>query len=555
MQRVPIKPLTLIFGPNASGKSSIIQTLLLARHGMYADEKESSLGPGLDGGVHLGGFPNFVHKQDRSRNVVVRLETAKKEGAYLDLDGDSRESNPLQQCSRFAIELQFGLPEEGKVPKAMAALPHVRLLDIFMDGRRAVSLHGCYGSCNCRMVDSDHPLLEASLATILKWSLSSSKEPLEQQLRELARRRLAARLSEANFRAEILGEGASVSAADLLKDEPSLGEVSIESELAVLKQVFSKAMVGRLFLLLATRLQDLGPYNGHNRQIWDEWLNRGDGTEGFDDRPDGSLTTFFKYHREEEEDAENWWPEAQAICHNLGRLIEEFTDQITRSLSSVHHLGPVRRVPGRHDWRIGAYEPREDEKVNEWLGKLGTCYLRKTRRWIAEQDPAVDQAVNPPPTLFEPLLHDTGTNTVLSVHDVGFGIGQVLPILESAAALRERLIAIEQPEAQLHPAQQAELGDIFIESALGERKNTFILETHSEHLILRIMRRIRDTTKGGDALPKGLPSVRPRDVAVLYVERQGDHSIVREMPLNESGELVKAWPGGFFEESFNEMFA
>jgi predicted ATPase len=124
--------------------------------------------------------------------------------------------------------------------------------------------------------------------------------------------------------------------------------------------------------------------------------------------------------------------------------------------------------------------------------------------------------------------------------------------LVNAAAMRERLIAIEQPELHLHPAQQAELGDVFIESALGERKNTFLLETHSEHLILRVMRRIRETTQR--RLPPGAPSVRPSDVAVLYVERDGDHSIVREMPLNERGELVKAWPKGFFEEAFNEMF-
>ncbi len=31
-------------------------------------------------------------------------------------------------------------------------------------------------------------------------------------------------------------------------------------------------------------------------------------------------------------------------------------------------------------------------------------------------------------------------------------------------------------------------------------------------------------------------------------------SIVREMPLNELGELVKSWPGGFFEEGLREQF-
>jgi predicted ATPase len=105
----------------------------------------------------------------------------------------------------------------------------------------------------------------------------------------------------------------------------------------------------------------------------------------------------------------------------------------------------------------------------------------------------------------------------------------------------------------LHPAHQAELGDVFIESALGERKNTFLLETHSEHLILRIMRRIRETTRG--TLPKNLPPIHSSDVSVLYVEAKDSGSVVREMELNARGEFVKAWPGGFFEEGLREVLA
>jgi AAA15 family ATPase/GTPase len=37
-QRLPIRPLTLIFGANSSGKSSLIHGLLLARHAMETGE-------------------------------------------------------------------------------------------------------------------------------------------------------------------------------------------------------------------------------------------------------------------------------------------------------------------------------------------------------------------------------------------------------------------------------------------------------------------------------------------------------------------------------------
>ena len=147
---------------------------------------------------------------------------------------------------------------------------------------------------------------------------------------------------------------------------------------------------------------------------------------------------------------------------------------------------------------------------------------------------------------------DTRSNTVVSHRDVGIGISQVLPVLVGAYANEGQLIAIEQPEIHLHPALQADLADVFVQSALGERQNRFLIETHSEHLLLRIMRRMRETMT--DKLPEDAPAVLPRDVMVLFVEPDGPRSIVREMPLNGRGELVKAWPGGFFEEGLREVF-
>jgi len=96
------------------------------------------------------------------------------------------------------------------------------------------------------------------------------------------------------------------------------------------------------------------------------------------------------------------------------------------------------------------------------------------------------------------------------------------------------------------------LADVFLREILeeGKRPRIFLLETHSEHLVLRVMRRMRETCE--DKLPAGFPRVTPEDVAVLYVEVVDGRTCVREMPLNERGELVKAWPGGFFEEGLRE---
>ena len=140
---------------------------------------------------------------------------------------------------------------------------------------------------------------------------------------------------------------------------------------------------------------------------------------------------------------------------------------------------------------------------------------------------------------------------VLRPADVGVGISQIVPVLVAALDPdRPGITAIEQPELHVHPKMQVELGDLFAQG-VGQG-GIFLIETHSEHLLLRIMRRIRQTTD--DTLPDGAPRLRPEDVSVLLVEPDGAETLVREMPLNERGELVEAWPGGFFEEDLREIF-
>ena len=142
--------------------------------------------------------------------------------------------------------------------------------------------------------------------------------------------------------------------------------------------------------------------------------------------------------------------------------------------------------------------------------RAGGVYRCSRREFAGSASARV--AEDPPPTATQRARSADETITTLSIveadtgltvshRDVGTGISQLLPVLVNAAGAKERLIAIEQPELHLHPALQAELGDVFIESALGENKNVFLIETHSEHLLLRIMRRMRNTAEG--TLPEG----------------------------------------------------
>ena len=78
-------------------------------------------------------------------------------------------------------------------------------------------------------------------------------------------------------------------------------------------------------------------------------------------------------------------------------------------------------------------------------------------------------------------------------------------------------MAIEQPEIHLHPRLQAEIADVFLDGALGPRKNTFLLETHSEHLLLRIGRGGSGETNERAACPRTYRRCAPRTSPCSYI--------------------------------------
>ena len=148
-------------------------------------------------------------------------------------------------------------------------------------------------------------------------------------------------------------------------------------------------------------------------------------------------------------------------------------------------------------------------------------------------------------------FQDVATKTKIPPSNLGVGFSQMVPFVSSALSSENRLIVIEQPELHVHPALQTELADLFIQSA-KEHGNRFLIETHSEHLILRVLRRIRESSD--PKYPSDKQPLRPEDVAVLYVQHGGNGSEVIELPVTEDGDFAVPWPGGFFAERASELF-
>ena len=76
-QRIPIRPVTLIYGANSSGKSSVLHSLILARHAQETGDLDVYLSNVGGEAVDLGGFRQYVHRREANRRVewVMDLNT------------------------------------------------------------------------------------------------------------------------------------------------------------------------------------------------------------------------------------------------------------------------------------------------------------------------------------------------------------------------------------------------------------------------------------------------------------------------------------------------
>ena len=146
------------------------------------------------------------------------------------------------------------------------------------------------------------------------------------------------------------------------------------------------------------------------------------------------------------------------------------------------------------------------------------------------------------------LFVEDANGRVLNFSEVGSGVSYVLPVLVSLWGADRSWI--EQPELHLHPAAQCELGDVVIRAF--NRGRFSIIETHSEHLLLRVLRRIRQTSNGtaDDTELKCLPEA----VSILYFEPLPDGSTkVRTIRVSRDGDFMDRWPHGFFSERDREL--
>lgn len=141
------------------------------------------------------------------------------------------------------------------------------------------------------------------------------------------------------------------------------------------------------------------------------------------------------------------------------------------------------------------------------------------------------------------LIMDANSShgTRVNIADVGFGVSQIFPILLEGLRMKKNgSLLLEQPEIHLHPALQMQMADYFLSLAMSDKN--VLVETHSEHIVNRLVRRIvEDSSNTLDKM-----------IAVYFVSNNDGGATFEEVKLDPLKGIAN-WPTGFFDQTANEQ--
>lgn len=533
--RIELAPITLVYGQNSAGKSSILQSLNLLKQSHESRDSGASLLPRSENGiVDLGSFRELLFDHDLDRVLRIGFElmpTDSRRGHIV-----RKRAGAIGSKQSVGVRLGFGISNKS---------PDVGLIEIDLTSG---STFDSFATFITRILSPE----EQRDVYRMAWGPIRGRVPRRRQRAIGAECKWITDTPDAwhsvyrawsERRADIYALLAK--AAD--KDEVNLWVDRDEVEdgtLAEKRTNLQKAVKDSLNFYS----REFSP-DQLIRRMTKGWKGSLIGLDGFLPTPSRPL-------------ARNQLPELQLTDWRMsgGRDLSLPTNDVgdrafqTRrlleeTLDSLFPMGPFRRPPER--WYIftgtspqdvgykGDHLPdllfrRSDlvENANEWLKRLDIGYSLKVKP-IGDSDS----------DLFEVRLIDTRRDGGVEVglSDVGFGISQILPFLVQSLASTNQLISIEQPEVHIHPRLQADLGELLVECIGRPFHHQYLIETHSEHLLLRLQRLIREGR------------LAPKDLSIIFVERGPSGSRAKRLHLDEKGEFLDEWPGGFFPERLREL--
>ncbi len=251
--------------------------------------------------------------------------------------------------------------------------------------------------------------------------------------------------------------------------------------------------------------------------------------------------------------------DVRAAYKNAG-ILSDLEFAFEQQMQRTYYLGPLREYPFR-DYRWSGAEPqdmgRRGEKfvaallsaaqrnVRVGRGKGAKPLEAKVAHWLKELGLIHDfkvAEVNKSNNLYEVRVQRSKDSAQVLLPDVGFGVSQVLPVIVLCYYVPEgSTILLEQPEIHLHPMVQRGLADVFIDVA-KKRDVQIIVESHSEHLLRRLQRRVAE-----EVLAK-------EQAALYFCTAKNGASEMSDLELNLYGD-IENWPTDFFGNEMEDIVA
>lgn len=256
------------------------------------------------------------------------------------------------------------------------------------------------------------------------------------------------------------------------------------------------------------------------------------------------------------------FPDQARTYFQNAQFLSDLEAAFETALDNIYYLGPLRDYPKR-DYLWARSRPHDvglkGEKAIDAIlaatesGETRSIKYRGKRRsfqeviahWLSEmgliKDFKVKEIAEGSNRWQARVRVRLGSPEAL-LTDVGFGVSQVLPVITLLYYVPEgATVILEQPEIHLHPLAQAHLADVIINVA--DRRNVqIILESHSEHLLLRLQRRIAE---------KELAASK---VKLYFCEILDEGSKISPLKLDLFGN-IENWPENFMGDAFGETAA
>ena len=253
--------------------------------------------------------------------------------------------------------------------------------------------------------------------------------------------------------------------------------------------------------------------------------------------------------------------ESRIFYQNTG-FLGEFELAYERLMDSIFYLGPLREHPQREYHWAGSSPVDVGQRGERTVDAILAATRRGERRslgywkrkksfqemiayWLNDLELIRDFSIKEiakGTNLYQAVVKTGPTSVATALTDVGFGVSQILPVLVLLYYVPEgATVVLEQPEIHLHPAVQSRLADVIL-SVAEARDVQIILESHSEHLLRRLQRRVAEE------------KAQARDVKLYFVSTGRGRAQAVDLALNEWGE-VENWPDGFFGDEMGEIAA